>query len=374
VKVALVGPYPLDVSSVCGGIEAATYYLAQGLRQYNDLDLHVFSVTKKIESDRDVHSEGLTIHYLAEPRTRVIPNLVTNIWRLRKAVDKLQPDVVHGEHPSGTLAGIRGGYPTVHTIHGIIHRELRLARGPKEYINQVAFRYVSDRAVSAVRYAIAVSPYARDQYKHLTKADIRVIPNALEDDFFRIRESGMPGRILSVGYICARKDYIGLVRAFSHVKRVDPNAELIIVGGVKDKVYYSELLRCIADLELENCVRLPGFISQDALNDEYAKASVVCMYSQEESFSIVVSQGMAAGKPVISTDSGGPSYLINDGDTGFLIPLGDEKAFAARCVELLADARLRRTIGEKARKVALARFSKEIVAQSTVEVYKEMLR
>jgi glycosyltransferase involved in cell wall biosynthesis len=355
-------------------VEAASFYLAQGLREIDDIDLHVFAATKQVDSDRLVSEPGLTAHFLAEPRRRVVPNLVSNIERYRRAIDEFRPDIVHGEHPCAALAGVKGGYPTVLTIHGVIHRERRYnSGGPLEQLNWSLFNYITRKAIATASHVLPVSSYVSREYGGIIRGGVTVVPNAVDDSFFGVSGDEISGRLLYVGYIGARKNLLGLVRAFERIHTSDPSAELRIAGGVSDRSYAAAVHDCVRTCGLEDSVRFLGLLDQDQLIREHAEASVVCIFSSHETFSLTVSQGMAAGKPVVSTDSGGPSDLIEDGETGYLVPVGDEEAFADRCLRLLSDEQLRRRMGARGREVAREMFAKESVARRTVEVYKELL-
>ncbi len=84
-------------------------------------------------------------------------------------------------------------------------------------------------------------------------------------------------------------------------------------------------------------------------------------------------EAMACGRPVVATMSGGNVELIEDGKTGFLVPVKDPEAMAQRLLELLADPALRRSMGQAARVWAEAHFAREIHAQRVTECYEKLL-
>ncbi len=69
-----------------------------------------------------------------------------------------------------------------------------------------------------------------------------------------------------------------------------------------------------------------------------------------ETYGMTNIEAMACAIPVVSTNVGGPSETIVDGETGFLVPPKDPRALAARVIQLLNDARLRRELGFNGRK------------------------
>lgn len=86
-------------------------------------------------------------------------------------------------------------------------------------------------------------------------------------------------------------------------------------------------------------------------------ADVVVCSSRFEGYGVVNIEAMACGKPVVSTDQGGPSETVVDGETGFLVPPGDPVALASRVIQLLRDPDLRRRMGAAGRARVEAQFS-----------------
>jgi len=300
--------------------------------------------------------------------------MVTDVFRLRKPINAIRPDLVHGQNPWGSLAGLRAGYPTVHTIHQVLHREWSYqGRGLLDRLNNFVASSLLKRAISRASHRIAVSSYVRSEYQDIARSGITVIPNAVEDRFFELCEDEVPDRLLYVGFVSRLKNVLGLIRAFEGVKRFRPNAHLVIAGSIRDQSYHAEALDYVNERGLAESVQFLGLVDQDRLLCEYARAAIVCTFSWHESFSLTVAQAMAAGKPVVSSDSGGPSDLVADGETGFLVPCGDEKAFAERLLALLSDCDLRRRFGARGREVANERFRKEVVAARTLGVYEEVI-
>lgn len=97
-----------------------------------------------------------------------------------------------------------------------------------------------------------------------------------------------------------------------------------------------------------------------------AAADVVVCSSFFESYGRVNVEAMACGRPVVSTNRGGPSETVAHAQTGFLVEPGDAEALARYVIVLLRDAALRRQFGQAGRERVLAHFSAEsMVAQYT---------
>jgi glycosyltransferase involved in cell wall biosynthesis len=86
----------------------------------------------------------------------------------------------------------------------------------------------------------------------------------------------------------------------------------------------------------------------------------------------VVQEGMAAGKAVVASASGGPAEMIEDGSSGLLYPAGDAEALAAALRRLASDSALRARLGETGRQKA-REFAPEAVAADLMGVYRSVL-
>ncbi len=114
-----------------------------------------------------------------------------------------------------------------------------------------------------------------------------------------------------------------------------------------------------------------GFVSHEALSKLYDRAAVVVLASQMEGLPNVVLEAMAHGKTVIATPVGGIPTLIEDGVTGFLVPVGDPVALRAAIERALADPALRKRVGEAARARVSAYCSWDNVTARTLQIYAE---
>src|SRR5262249_21270742 len=95
--------------------------------------------------------------------------------------------------------------------------------------------------------------------------------------------------------------------------------------------------------------------------------------SDTEGLPLAVPEAMATALPVISTRVGGVPSVIEDGQTGFLVPPRDEKALHARAAELRTDPIAARAMGERARAAAIARFSAERMQRDYLALYARVL-
>ena len=115
------------------------------------------------------------------------------------------------------------------------------------------------------------------------------------------------------------------------------------------------LSRAMSDRLLRDRLHYLGF--RPDVEQVVAAADVVVCSSHFEGYGVVNIEAMACGKPVVSTNRGGPAETIVDGETGYLVPPDDPAALARPVLELLRDAVLRQRMGAAGRARVEAMFS-----------------
>jgi glycosyltransferase involved in cell wall biosynthesis len=81
---------------------------------------------------------------------------------------------------------------------------------------------------------------------------------------------------------------------------------------------------------------------------------------------------MSVGRPVISTNAVGPSELVKDGRTGFIVPAADADALAERMIDLLGDGELTRTMGISGRKEVEEKYDWKVIAKQYFDLYERL--
>ena len=78
-------------------------------------------------------------------------------------------------------------------------------------------------------------------------------------------------------------------------------------------------------------------------------------------------------KPIVSTDVGDVALYVEEGQAGFVVPVGDSDALANRTAKLVHDEELRIRLGREARQVAVRKLDIEQCAQRHLDAYKQMV-
>jgi D-inositol-3-phosphate glycosyltransferase len=152
---------------------------------------------------------------------------------------------------------------------------------------------------------------------------------------------------------------------------MDPAPTLSIVGGASGPGGDGELerLRRLAHaLGVDDLIRFVGPVPHASLPLYYRAADATLVCSHYESFGLTALESQACGTPVIGTSVGALSFVVRDGESGFLIPTRDASELAARAKTLLADDELARKMRRAAIRSA-NRFSWDSTAEALSELY-----
>jgi glycosyltransferase involved in cell wall biosynthesis len=134
-----------------------------------------------------------------------------------------------------------------------------------------------------------------------------------------------------------------LLRAAARLRRQWPDLEVEIVGRGD---YVAPLERLAAGLGIADAVRFTGYVSEDEKRERLRRARVLVYPSPKEGWGIAAMEAAACGVPVVASDSPGLRDAVRHETTGLLVPHGDLDALTAALARLLADAELRRRLGE----------------------------
>jgi len=306
---------------------------------------------------------------IAGVSTNMIAGLFNNLKRvyvLRKAISVSKPDAVISFMDKNnviTLLATRGlkvpvvvseqTDPASHSI-GRIWEQLRRWTYPW-----------ADHVVVQSQRALAYFPPK-------VQARSIVIPNPVEpipegktssDDLL-----GKPS-IIGMGRLVREKGFDLLLKAFARLKDRYPNWTLTILG---DGNLRPQLESLRAELGLENRVHLPGIVKNP--HQILKQAEIFVFSSRYEGFPMALTEAMACGLPVISTDCpSGPREIIRDGVDGVLVPPEDVDALAVAMDRLMSDEAERNRLASRATEVS-ERFGLEKVMGMWEEVLNRVIK
>jgi N-acetyl-alpha-D-glucosaminyl L-malate synthase BshA len=157
-----------------------------------------------------------------------------------------------------------------------------------------------------------------------------------------------------------------VIQVFAEVRK-KLQAKLVMVGDGPEKAAAEQLAR---ELGVHRDVLFLG--NQDCMEEMLPLADVFLLPSSSESFGLVALEAMSAEVPVICSNAGGLSEVVEHGFTGFLHDPAHVAGYTASVLKLLTNDPLRRTMGRRGRRVAMERFSAEEMVERYVKVYESL--
>jgi glycosyltransferase involved in cell wall biosynthesis len=182
--------------------------------------------------------------------------------------------------------------------------------------------------------------------------------------------------ITNVGRLDWWKGQDYFIQALAQVVPSQPDVRALLVGAPDDsansRAFYHKLQKMVTDLGLSNHVIFTGYRSD--VPDLLAASEIVIHSSSEpEPFGRVIVEAMLAARPVVATGAGGVLDIIQDQETGFLVPPRDAPAMAQAIRWLLHNPEQAETIGRHARQCAQERFSIQRHAAQVQRIYNAVL-
>lgn len=289
-------------------------------------------------------------------------------------------DVVHTHNGrtalSAALAVRRAGLGRCVMTQHFLHPNHATQRGPKALLSGLAHGWVTRQmsGVIAISEAVRAAMLAR---REVPGGKITVIPNGIAAPDAGLPEAGGEIRrslgiapdaplLVCAARLEAEKDLASLVAAMSAVRDALPAARCLIAG---DGSLRPALEQQVQRLGLTDAVHLLGFRS-DALA-LIAAADLFVLPSLAEPFGLALLEAMALGKPVVATRAGGPLEIVEDGETGLLVPPSSPDDLATGIARLLSDPATARRLGENGRARFADRFTSDRMARATLAVYQK---
>jgi D-inositol-3-phosphate glycosyltransferase len=331
-----------------------------------------------------------------ETLTDHIPEFADRILAFADAKG-LQYDLIHSHYWMSGLAAEKlsaiWNVPVIQMFHTLGKLKQAVPHNAEEAEGEYRIAGES-RVIENVDRIIAATSTEKEQLEVLYQAPsqkIEIIPPGVDlSHFYPIppdeakEYAGVPldkKMLLFVGRIEPLKGIKTLLRAIGILSangQTGENICLAVIGGEleNDKGEETEEARLLRELRdeygLEDMVTFLGKQDQDSLPYYYSAAEMVIMPSHYESFGMVALESMACGTPVIASLVGGLIHLVEDGVTGYHIPVEDPQALSFRIECLIKDKALRYRMGHDAFAFA-KKYSWENISNRMTRLYSELL-
>lgn len=164
------------------------------------------------------------------------------------------------------------------------------------------------------------------------------------------------------------KGHDTLIEAMILVRKAVGDARLLLIG---DGPLRGKIERKIARRALAACVTLAG--ARDDVDRLIPACDVIALPSWQEGIPVSALEAMACAVPVVATDVGGTTEVVEHGRTGLVVPPGDSRALARAMIELLRAPETARALGKEGRTRVMARFDAAAMTENTASVYDALL-
>ena len=277
--------------------------------------------------------------------------------RLDRAFHAGRFDIIHAHFGHNALYPMRWARqtPMVVSLHG---RDVSILVGSDRYHPRWLYYTAAVHLLFRVtRRFLAASEELKTLITQAGCPPEKVVVHRLGVDLERFTprdpaEVDDPPMVLMVGRFVEKKGHETGLRAAARAKAAGHDFRMIVLGDGDLRPRYEAL---IAELGLGDVVSLPGAQPHDEVVRHMRRAtvvltpSVVARNADRESGLIVAKEAAACAVPVVGTLHGGIPEIIDDGETGFLVPERDDAALGDRLCRLLADPGLRARMGDAAR-------------------------
>jgi len=258
--------------------------------------------------------------------------------------------------------------PFVTTLHGT---DITLVGARKSFLPMTRFSILQSDAVTAISEYLA-----RETCRTFGQCGVRVIPNFINAMDYRRR----PPRGLRDTLAPEGERLILHVSNFRPVKRITDCIHALARLGKRVR---ARLVMCGDGPERDGAERLArhygrekdvSFVGQvPNIADYLSVADLLLLPSETESFGLAALEAMACEVPVIATRVGGLPEVVRDGETGFLVSVGDIEAIADRAEEVLSDPAKGRAMGARGREWGVSQFNTDRVIPQYIELYESVL-
>jgi L-malate glycosyltransferase len=311
------------------------------------------------------HEVTVTSYPLFDPYPPYTLALATKMAEVA-AYEKLEVLHVHYAIPhaiSAYLAKQILGQQKIKVITTLHGTDITLVGRDESYLPITKFGIEVSDSVTAV------SEWLRNETARNFATDkaIDVIPNFVDPHRFKRHHDGpfahMFGPkgeklITHVSNFRPVKRIMDVVEVFEKVSKVIP-ARLMMVGDGPDR---SKAEAWCREHRLRDRVFFLGNVPN--LEEVVGSSDLFLLPSESESFGMAALEALASEVPVIATCAGGLPEVVTDGETGYLLPIGDVEGMAKAAIEILSNPDLGRRMGKRGREVAIEKFDvKNVVPQ-----------
>lgn len=355
------------------------------MHELGGAQMHVFDLSKALKSNghdvvllgsgnceltEELYERGINYRELKWMGKTINPiRDISAFFEVRKAFKEINPEMVaiHSSKAGiiGRIAAKSLRIPVIFTAHswsftGVpSNMKRRLYTWIEKLVGKITDGVIT---VSAYDYNEAV------KHRIISGEKLHMIHNGIVDDARCYRPGVDPEptvRLLMVARFAEPKDHQLLLKALSQITAIPWH--LTLVG---DGPLLGDMQQLAAQLDIENQITFAGE-DRDVIG-RMQEADIFLLISKSEGLPLSIIEAMREGLPVIASEAGGISELIEHGRQGFIVEQGDESALITALQQLMASESLRERFGQAARTRFIGKFNFEKMYRQTEAFYREI--
>ena len=346
-----------------GGVETGTVELARHLVRLGHKAVVVSAGGALVA---ELEAAG-ALHYTLAVHKKSLISMIRLVPRLVEIIKKEEIDIVHARSrvPAwiSYFACRRTKAVFVTTCHG--------------YYRKHVFSYVMGWGKRVIALSNAIARHMIEDFG-VPHERIRLVPRSVDLEKFKFTSPDKKRKkdfnVGIIARITPLKGHLFFIKAMAKVARVVPNLKIWIIGDAPaTRQAYKEQVQVLTKrLGLWHCTEFLG--TQRDIPEILSQLDMVVLATvTQEAFGRVIVEAQAAGVPVVATKVGGVVDIIDDKETGLLVPPADPQSMAEAVIKLFKDPGLCSTMAEKALKKARSLYNTALFVENTLKVYEEAL-
>lgn len=291
---------------------------------------------------------------------------------LKKLLAKIKPVILHAHFATsyGLIGALSKHKPFLISVWGS-----DVFNFPnKSFLNKKIVEYNLSRA----NKLFSTSHFMANQTKNFTSKIVEVIPFGVDTEKFKPSSNKFlfDKNDIVIGSIKALENKYGIIDLFNSFKILKSKfpslpLKLLLVGQGSLENKIKELIKIN---NLSDCVKVTGFIKPSEIHKYHNELDIMVAVSTEESetFGVSVIEASACEKPVIVSDKGGLKEVVEDNQTGIIVPADNPEILALELEKLILNPDLRRKFGKSGRERVIKYFNKDDCLNLMIKKYEEV--
>jgi glycosyltransferase involved in cell wall biosynthesis len=294
---------------------------------------------------------------------KTIPNI-------KKLISKYVPDIVHAHFATsyGIMGVLSGFHPLIISVWG---NDVYLFP-QRSFLHKRIIQFNLNRA----DYILSTSHIMAKETSRYTNKPIVVTPFGVDLSIFQKRKKEKKNAEIVIGTVKTLEDKYGikyLLEVFELLVRKHKNLKLLIVGGGTKE---TELIKLANKLGIEKLTTFQGKVDHDQVVNYHNQIDIEVFPSivDSESFGVSVVEASACEIPVVVSNVGGLPEVVEDGETGFVVPPKNVQMLANAIEKLLLNEELRVKMGKAGRDRVKRLYNLDNNLDQMIDVYRNIVK